>query len=135
MSYKFWLIVMIVILFILTISSMVEYVPGKEGRPARLSFVFGKRRPSLICSGRLLVNAKKLGNGKCDFQADITMKNCEGKNWYVFQGDKCSGILVCNHTVREPVSKWKCKWQADEGAYTFVLCADGELKATSTTLC
>lgn len=135
MSYKLWLTVIIVVLFILTISSMVQYIPAREGEPARLSFVFGKSKPVTTCTGKLVVNGKNLGNGKCSFQADVTMKNCEGKTWYVFQGDRCGGILVCNHAVNQPVSIWKCKWKADEGAYTFALCADNELKATSTMAC
>ena len=135
MSYKVWLTVIIIVLFILTISSMIEYIPARQGKPARLSFVFGKSKPTLPCTGKLIVNAKNLGNGKCSFQADVTMNNCEGRNWYVFQGNECRGILVCNHTIGEPVSIWKCEWQAKEGAYTFALCADDVLKATSSVAC
>lgn len=87
------------------------------------------------CTGELAVTAIPQEGGKCGLQADLNMKNCEGTRWYVFNGNRCGGILVCNGNVNEPESKWRCSWEADTGTHTFTLCADVDAKDSKTVSC
>jgi len=86
------------------------------------------------CTGELTVTSRSV-DGKCSFQADLTMYDCQGKKWYVFEGNSCSGTYICNGNVNEPTSKWRCSWEVDKGTYTFTLCADFDAKARSTVSC
>jgi len=99
----------------------------------RLGFIGGGIQTS--CTGELTVKTSSQEGGKCGLQADVNMKNCEGKRWYVFNGNSCSGILVCNGNINEPESKWRCSWEADSGTHTFTLCADVDAKDSKTVSC
>lgn len=134
MAYKLWIVVALVIIVVIALASMIEYIPPKEGKPARLSIVWKKTEPSLPCAGKLSLISRSLDE-KCELQADVTMSNCEGKRWYVFEGDVCSGTLVCDGDIRVSVDRRRCIWEVDRGTHAFTLCADVDAKATRTVIC
>ncbi len=106
--------------------------PGETGI-GRLGILGGGGQT--LCTGELAVTAIPQEGGKCSLQADVNMKNCEGKRWYVFSGNQCGGILVCNGNVNEPESKWRCSWEAYTGTHAFTLCADVDTKDSKTVSC
>ncbi len=87
------------------------------------------------CTGELKVTSSPLEDGRCRLESALTMYNCKGKEWYVFDGNSCSGIYMCMGNVNEPTSIWKCSWEADKGTYSFTVCADDDAKATKTVVC
>jgi hypothetical protein len=101
---------------------------------ARLG-VFGGTSKLSPCTGELKVSSNPLADGRCGLQAALTMYSCEGKKWYVFEGDSCSGTYMCKGNINEPQSIWKCSWEANKGTYTFTLCADSDAKAISSVTC
>jgi hypothetical protein len=111
---------------------LVRTLTGGKGE-ARLGIWGGisRRTP---CTGELKVTSSPL-DGRCGIEAALTMYNCEGKKWYVFEGNSCSGTYMCKGNINEAKSIWKCSWEADKGSYTFTLCADFDAKATSTVVC
>jgi len=106
---------------------------GGEGE-ARLGVLGGTYRRT-TCTGTLKVSVNPKEGGKCALQADVNMKNCEGKGWYVFNGNTCGGILVCNGNINQAESIWRCSWEAYSGTHTFTLCADSDAKATDSIVC
>lgn len=87
------------------------------------------------CTGELTVTAISREGEKCGLQADLNMKNCEGKGWYVFNSNRCGDVLVCNGNINEPESIWRCSWEADTGTHIFTLCADVDAKDSATVAC
>jgi hypothetical protein len=85
------------------------------------------------CTGALTVTSS-LVEGKCGLQADVVMKNCEGK-WYVFKDNRCGGTLVCNGDIRGQPDRWRCTYEDEPGTYTFTLCENSEKKASATVTC
>jgi hypothetical protein len=104
------------------------------GDESRLGVLDGTYRRA-PCTGELQVTSNPLADGRCGLQAALTMNNCEGKKWYVFEGNSCSGTYMCKGNINEPKSIWKCSWEANRGTYTFTLCADSDDKATGTVVC
>ena len=94
--------------------------------------IIGGRQDS--CYGELKVTSGPV-DGRCGLQADLTMHDCQGKKWYVFEGNSCSGNHICTGSINEPNSKWKCTWETNKGTYTFTLCADLDAKSRSTISC
>jgi len=136
MGYKLWLTIALVIIIILFLASIIEYIPSNNGEPGRLSIVWQKNiKTTIPCTGELTVSSQNIDNGRCQFQADLTMKNCEGKKYYVFEGDSCSGTYICSREIGEPKSPWKCTWEVNNGPYTFTLCADSDVKARTSVTC
>ena len=131
MSYKLIGVILFFIVIVLVLSA-VQYL-GSIGGPTRLGVVPEKKK--LPCRGELTVSATPLGNGKCRFEAEVRTENCEGKDWYVFQGDKCLGTYICKRTEVTSPSQWKCIWEDDSGSYTFTLCIDWVSKALSSVTC
>jgi len=124
----------IILFFIIGVSgTIVRYSSWNEGGTGQLGITGGTRQTT--CTGELKVATTPQEGGKCGLQADVNMKNCEGKEWYVFNGNRCSGILVCNGNINEPESKWRCSWEADTGTHTFTLCADVDAKDSKTVVC
>jgi hypothetical protein len=103
------------------------------GDRAQLGITGGIRRGS--CTGDLTVTSRELPDGRCGLQAALTMYNCEGNEWYVFEGSSCSGIYMCKGNVNEPTSIWKCSWEVNTGTYTYTLCDSSGAKDTSTVSC
>jgi len=126
--------ILLIILFaaISVIATIARTLPGTGGE-ARLGVWGGTYRAA--CTGTLKVTASSIGDGKCGLQANVNMKNCENERWYVFNGNQCSGILVCNGNINQPESIWKCSWEAMSGTYTFTLCADTDMKDSKTVSC
>ena len=131
MAYRVWIIIILFILAFIFLSPLIFFPITKEGEPARLGFI-GERKPS--CTGELSLTSQAL-DGKCGLTASVELKNCEGKRWYVFKGNECRGILVCDGDVRVPLSRWRCEWEDDRGTYTLTLCADVDKKASSSLTC
>lgn len=125
--------ILLILLFsaISIIGILVNNISG-GGEVGRLGIGGGRQT---LCTGELTVTAAQQEGGKCSLQADVNMGNCEGKRWYVFNGNTCGGTLVCNGNINEPESKWRCNWQTDSGTYTFTLCADTDIKASKTISC
>ena len=88
-----------------------------------------------LCEGTLKVSFSEIDEEKCWFQTEVDMRNCQGKKWYVFEGDSCSGTYICTGSVNEPTSKWRCSWEVEKGTYTFTLCADFIPKDSETVSC
>jgi len=137
MAYKLLIAVVLIVLFVVFLSSIVKYIPPSGGEAGRLGFVWGEApRPSSPCTGELTVSSSGVDGGKCHLEASVVMRNCEGEGWYVFNGGSCSNeILVCNGNVGESESRWKCSWDADQGSYTFTLCVDTDAKASTSLTC
>lgn len=131
MAFK-WLI--IIVLFIIGIMLISLSFRGEEGSVEPLG-IFGGETKIGPCTGELSVTSKDLGD-KCHLEASLVMRNCEGKRWYVFNGNSCEGgILVCQGNSNEPESIWKCAWDSNKGSYTFTLCADTEFKTSANVVC
>ena len=127
-------IFLIVLFAAISITAIIaRTLTGGEGE-ARLG-ILGGTYEGTACTGTLEVTTNPMEGGKCGLQADVNMKKCEGKRWYVFNGNRCSGILVCNGNVNEPESRWRCSWEADSGTHTFTLCADVDAKDSKTVSC
>jgi len=125
---------LIILFFIIGVSgTIVRFTALNEGGVGQLGVTGGTKRTP--CTGELTVTATSQEGGKCGFQADVNMKNCEGKRWYVFNGNSCGGILVCNGNINEPESNWRCSWQVDSGTHAFTLCADTDAKDSKTVSC
>ena len=115
---------------IIAVAIMVRMTP--IGREIGWLGIIGGRRDS--CYGELKVTSRP-ADERCGLQADLTMYNCQGKKWYVFGGNSCSGNHICMGSINEQTSNWKCTWEADKGTYTFTLCADSDAKARSRISC
>lgn len=126
--------ILLIVLFaaIFAVAMIVMMIPS-GGEVGRLGITGGTGQS--LCTGELIVTTSPREGGKCGLQADVNMKNCEGKGWYVFNGNSCGGILVCNGNVNEPESRWRCSWEADSGTHTFTLCADVDAKDSKTVSC
>lgn len=116
---------------IITASILASTVPGGR-RIGWLGIMDNAEQNS--CSGDLKITSKQIEGG-CGLQADLDMKNCQGKKWYVIEGNSCPGNYVCTGNINDPISKWKCTWETERGAHTFSLCADSDIKASSTVSC
>jgi hypothetical protein len=57
-------------------------IPSEKGEAGRLG-ILGRRYP-IPCVGNLEVTYNPVDEKKCALQADIEMKNCEGR-WYVLK--------------------------------------------------
>jgi len=125
-------ILLIVLFAAISVTAIIaRTLTGGEGQ-ARLGWgVFSRQ----ACTGELTLTSRPLGDGRCELQAALTMYNCEGKKWYVFEGNSCSGTYMCTGNVNEPTSIWRCSWEANPGSYTFTLCADFDAKVTRTIVC
>ncbi|MDI6826300.1 MAG: hypothetical protein QMD36_03880 [Candidatus Aenigmarchaeota archaeon] len=135
MKYNLLVIFVIVILVILFLVSLIEIIPARRGEPARLSIGLRRAQPTLPCSGDLTVTSQLTETGNCKFQADVVMRNCEGKRFYVFEGSSCSGIYICTKEIEEPESRWRCVWEYPRASYTFTLCADDAAKDSTIVSC
>jgi hypothetical protein len=127
--------ILLIILFaaISVIAILARTLPGANDQ-ARLGVLGGTYRQS-PCTGELKLSSNPLADGRCGLQSALTMYNCKGKKWYVFEGNSCSGTYMCKGNINEPQSIWKCSWEANKGTYTFTLCADSDAKATNTIVC
>lgn len=132
MAYKFFIIIVLVILAVLFLSSIIVYTPSREGEPARLGFVWERTTPH--CTGELTITSSPM-NEKCALSANIILKNCEGKNWSVFSGKSCSDALICDGNVEVSFSNPKCEWEDDKGTHTYTLCVDETIKARYDLIC
>ena len=126
-------ILLIVLFAAISVSAIAARTLTGGGDQARLGIMGGTIRGT-SCTGELEVTSTPVDE-KCGLTADLTMYNCEGAKWYVFEGSSCSGTYMCRGNVNEPTSIWKCSWEADKGTYTFTLCADADVKATSSVAC
>ena len=114
---------------VIAVAIMVSMIPG--GREIAWLGITGKRDS---CYGELKIVSKPMSE-RCGLQADLTMRDCGGKKWYVFEGNSCSGKHICTGNINEPISKWKCTWEVNKGTHTFVLCADSDVKTRETISC
>jgi len=136
MGYKLWVTIALVIIIIIFLASVIEYIPPKDGEPGRLSIVWQRNiEPTLPCTGELTLTSQNTGDGKCTFQADAVLKNCEKEKWYIFKGNECGGTLVCDGDVLVKESKWRCNWPDDIGTYTLTLCTGIDVKDSSSVTC
>jgi hypothetical protein len=136
MGYKLWLTIALVIVIILFLASIIEYIPPNNGEQGRLSIVWQKNiEPNLPCYGELTLTSQNLGDGRCTLHADSVLTDCNKGEWVVYEGNKCSGVYICNGVLDQPISKWRCSWEVNPGIYTFTLCADGVAKATRSITC
>jgi len=130
MSHKLIGVIFLFVILTLILSS-VQYFRGRKA--VRLGLVpRGEEKP---CRGSLVVVAKPSGEGKCRFEAEVKTENCEGKEWYVFEGDKCLGTYICKKKEVTSPSTWKCIWEDDKGRYTFTLCIDWTTKSMYEVTC
>ena len=123
--------IFLIVLFaaISVVAIIARMIPsGKE--VGRLGIMGARETP---CSGELKVTSSSV-NEKCALQADVKMRNCEGR-WYVFKGNECGGTLVCNGEIRAQTDRWRCSWEADKGTYTFTLCVNIDKKDSATVTC
>lgn len=99
--------------------------------------ILGGNKPVIPCGGELSTSAENLGNGKCHLEAKSVLRNCEGKKWYVIEGNSCDGgTLVCQGNINEPESRWTCSWDdSNMGSHTFTLCADLDALITTSAFC
>ena len=116
---------------IIAVGMMVRMLPG-GGEIDWLGVIGGIGQTR--CQGELKVSSRPV-NGRCELQVDLTMHNCDGKRWNVFEGNSCSGNQICKGSINEPTANWKCTWEADRGTHIFTLCADLDAKARSTVSC
>lgn len=136
MGYKLWLTIALLIIIILFLASIIEYIPPKDGEQGRLSIILQKNiEINLPCTGELTLTSQNIGNGKCTLQADSVLKNCKKTRWVVYEGNECSGTYICDGNADQPVSIWRCTWDANSGIYTFTLCAGEVAKATKSITC
>ena len=133
MAYK---LLAIIILFIVGIVLLSTSMMKNENGVTPLG-IFGGNKPIAPCSGELSTSTGNLGNGKCHLEAKSVLKNCEGKKWYVIEGNSCNGgILVCQGNINEPNSIWTCSWDdSNFGSRTFTLCADTDALITTSAYC
>ncbi len=132
MAYK---LLAIIILFIVGIVLLSTTMMKNEGEVKPLG-ILSWNKPNIPCSGSLSVLTKNAGDGKCHLEAKPMLNGCEGKNWYVFEGNSCGNILVCQGNVNEPESIWTCSWEDSSlGTRTFTLCADSDALVTSSASC
>ncbi len=135
MSYKLWLTIALIIVVILFLASIIEYIPPENGEQGSLSIVWQRNIKKAPCTGELILNSQDIDGEKCQFRADVTTTNCEEKDWYVFQGDDCSGSYICNKKEVISPSQWKCAWEDKKGTYSFKLCVDGKIESAATIAC
>jgi hypothetical protein len=136
MGYKLWLTIALVIIIIIFLASIIEYVPPSAGEPGGLSLIWQRKiKLKLPCTGRLALSSQNTGDGKCTFQVDSVLYNCENERWYVFKGNECGGTLVCDGDVLVQESKWRCSWEEGPGTYTLTLCTGANVKASNTVTC
>jgi len=126
-------ILLIVLFAAISVTAIIARTLTGVGNEARLGIWSGTYRDT--CTGTLTVIANSIGDGKCTLQANVNMKNCENKRWYVFNGNQCGGVLVCNGNINQPESIWKCSWEAMSGTYTFTLCTDTDTRDSKTISC
>ncbi len=127
-------ILLIVLFAVIAITATIARNLTSSDEGARLG-VYGGTYKRTTCTGILNVAANTIEGEKCALQADVNMKNCEGKRWYVFNGNECGGVLVCNGNTNQPESIWRCSWEATSGTHTFTLCADVDKKDSKTVYC
>lgn len=131
MVYKWVAVFIVIILIIMVLVSVFEYTPAREGVPARLGFVWQRKS---YCLGKLSTSSK-LKDEECELQATISLTDCKNKEWSIIKGVECNETLICGDDVYNQEFEETCDWSENKGSYTFVLCVDGKVKATSSVTC